>query len=380
MTMFAEIRGKLGFGCMRLPRTQDGQHDYEQTEEMVDLFLGAGFNYFDTAWSYAGSEENLRRTLCDRHPRSSYCLATKLSAWRAKTREEATAQFETSLERTGAGYFDFYLLHNLGERRTRSFDDFGIWDFVQEKKEQGLIRHLGFSMHSTPEELEAVLTAHPEVEFVQLQINYADWEAPGVQARRCYETARRFGKPIAIMEPVKGGLLARPPRQVQDIFTAAEPESSAASWALRAAADLEGVMVVLSGMSAREQMLDNLAVMKDFTGLTEAQRATITKAREAFARVPLIPCSSCDYCVKSCPGNISISGTFTAMNYFILYEDMKAARYWRDWYCFVRARKQASECLGCGACEEVCPQHIAIRDELERCREALWPENTNRLR
>lgn len=378
--MFAEIQGKLGFGFMRLPKEEDGSVDYDQTEEMVDLFLASGFNYFDTAWSYTGSEEALGRTLCRRHPRSSYLLATKLSAWRVQSREAAHAQLSTSLERTGAGYIDFYLLHNLGERRTRSFDDFGIWDFVQEKKAQGLIRHLGFSMHASPEELEAVLTAHPEVEFVQLQINYADWENPSVQARRCWEVARRFGKPVSIMEPVKGGLLARPPQSVQDIFTQAEPSGSAASWALRYAADLEGVMIVLSGMSTLAQMRDNIAVMQGFTGLTDAQRDVIARARDAFAGFPLIPCSSCDYCVKSCPAGISISGTFTAMNYLTLYEDMKAARYWRDWYCFVRARKQASECLKCGACMDVCPQHIAIPDELERCREALGPENTHAFR
>lgn len=225
--------------------------------------------------------------------------------------------------------------------------------------------------NSTPEELEEVLTAHPEAEFVQLQINYADWDYPAVQSRRCYETARRFGKPVIIMEPVKGGLLANPPTQVLDILKAAEPESSAASWALRFAASLEGLITVLSGMSNIEQMQDNLATMKGFTGLDAEQRATLHKARQALAAIPLIPCTTCNYCAKVCPNDIGISGSFTAMNYLTLYNDLAAAKHWEGWLVGGHGRKPASECLQCGECEQACPQHIAIRDELARVAAAL---------
>ncbi len=372
MSYLGETIGKLGFGLMRLPTLENGTIDIEQVKQMVDMYLGAGFTYFDTAWAYPGSEDAIRQALVERYPRSSYQLATKNAAWiNCKTREEAIGQFETSLRQTGAGYFDFYLLHNIGEGRTRYFEDYDMWTFVQEKKAQGLIKHIGFSFHSTPEELEEVLTAHPEAEFVQLQINYADWDYPAVQSRRCYETARRFGKPVIIMEPVKGGLLANPPKQVLDILKAAEPESSAASWALRFAASLEGLITVLSGMSNIEQMQDNLATMKGFTGLDAEQRATLHKAQQALAAIPLIPCTTCNYCAKVCPNDIGISGSFTAMNYLTLYNDLAAAKHWEGWLVGGHGRKPASECLQCGECEQACPQHIAIRDELARVAAAL---------
>lgn len=363
---------KLGFGLMRLPQ-KDGKIDIEQTKEMVDLFLGAGFTYFDTAWAYAGSEEAIREALVERYPREHYQLATKNAAWiGCKTREEAIAQFDTSLKRTGAGYFDFYLLHNLGESRTHYFDDFDLWSWVWEKKCEGLVKHVGFSFHSTPEELETILTAHPEMEFVQLQINYADWENPAVQSRACYEVARKHGKPVIIMEPVKGGMLATPPASVTEILKRAEPDSSPASWAIRFAADLDGVITVLSGMSDLAQMRDNLSHMKDFTRLTKEERATLSLAQEALRKIPLIPCTTCNYCAKVCPKNIGISGTFSALNCLTLYEDMARAKHQEEWLVSGHGKASATDCIQCGRCEQACPQHISIRKELERAAKEFY--------
>ncbi|KIR03726.1 Fe-S oxidoreductase [Lachnospiraceae bacterium TWA4] len=365
--MLGENIKKLGFGLMRLPK-KDEVIDIEQVKEMVDLFMDAGFTYFDTAWAYAGSEDAIRQALVERYPRESFQLATKNAAWiNCKTKEEAIAQFDTSLKQTGAGYFDFYLLHNLGEARTKYFDDFDMWNWVQEKKKEGLIKHVGFSFHSTPEELDEILTKHPEMEFVQLQINYADWENPAIQSRGVYEVARKHNKPVIIMEPVKGGILANPPEVVEKVFKEAEPSSSVASWAVRFAANLEGVLVVLSGMSSIEQMKDNLSYMKDFCGLDEKQVTTINKARAELNKIPLIPCTTCNYCAKVCPEDIGISGTFTAMNILNLYNNKAAAVHQENWLVGGHGRKKATECVKCGACEEACPQHISIREELERC-------------
>ena len=355
---------KLGFGLMRLPR-KDGKIDIEQTKVMVDMFLAAGFTYFDTAFVYEGSEDAIRQALVERYPREKYLLATKNAAWmKCACREDAIAQFETSLRRTGAGYFDFYLLHNLGQNRTAKFEEFDLWNWALEKKKEGLIRHLGFSLHASAEELDAILTAHPEAEFVQLQINYADWEDKGVQSRACYEVARRHGKPVVIMEPVKGGMLADPPATVQAPLRAVEPDSSPASWAIRFAADLDGVLTVLSGMSSIEQMKDNLSYMSTFTGLNETQKQAIAGAQKALSEIPLIPCTSCNYCAKVCPQHIAISAAFSIANRTSLYGN--AARGKADLANRVKNENLAfpSACIACGQCEEVCPQHIAIRDEL----------------
>ena len=369
-----ESIGKLGFGLMRLPKNDD-VIDIEQIKQMVDMFLDAGFTYFDTAWAYKGSEDAVRQALVERYPRDSYQLATKCAAWiDCKTRNDAIAQFETSLERTGAGYFDFYLLHNLGEHRTEKFDDFGLWDWILEQKAAGKIKHAGFSFHSTPEELDELLTAHPEMEFVQLQVNYADWENPSVQSRGCYEVARAHNKPVVIMEPVKGGMLANPPQPVRDVLEKADPDRSPAAWAIRFAADLEGVITVLSGMSNIEQMTDNLSFMKGFTGLSDAEQATLDRAREELAKIPLIPCTACNYCAKVCPMGVGISGTFMAMNMLTLYGDLKKAQDEEKWLVSEHNRKRATSCIKCSACEQACPQHIKIRDELVRCAGALGIE------
>ncbi len=369
MAYLGENIPKLGFGLMRLPMIGE-EVDIEQTKKMVDMFIESGFTYFDTAYGYLGgrSEKAAKAALVDRYPRESFQLATKLPAWAgAKDAEEAKQMFYTSLERTGAGYFDFYLLHNLGNDRTKVFDDFGIWNFVKDLKEKGLIKHLGFSMHDTPEALDKVLTEHPEVEFVQLQINYADWESESVQSRACYETARRHGKPVIIMEPVKGGSLSNLPESVASVFKKADPEASLSSWAVRYAASLEGLVTVLSGMSNMEQMEDNLKTMKAFKPLNEAEYAVVAEAVKALEAIERIPCTKCSYCTKDCPQQINIPGVFGAMNTITVYGNKAGAQ--GSYNFATRGGGKASDCLACGQCESACPQHIGIIEELKKCAE-----------
>ena len=362
---------KLGFGLMRLPKLADGQIDVEQVKGMVDTFMDAGFRYFDTAYGYdeGNSEKAAKAALVDRYPRDSFCLATKLPAFMAESKEAAEQMFYTSLERTGAGYFDFYLLHNLGPGRTEKFDEFGLWDFLAQRKAEGLIKHLGFSMHAEAEELDKVLTAHPEMEFVQLQINYADWEDDKVQSRACYEVCRKHGKPVIIMEPVKGGSLSNLPEEATVAMRKLAPQASNASWALRFAASLEGLVTVLSGMSTPEQMADNIRTMKDFQPLTDAERAALDETVAYLRSVPTIPCTSCRYCTKGCPQEINIPGVFSAVNTYKVYRNLIGAK---SGYGFAtRDHGKASDCIACGQCEAVCPQSIHIIDELKEAAELL---------
>ena len=311
--MSEQTKGKLGFGLMRLPKT-DEAIDVPQVCEMVDHFLAAGFTYFDTAYVYDGSEVAAKAALVDRHPRASYTLATKLHVGKCANAEEARKELETSLARTGAGYFDYYLLHALMANNVDKYEEFGLWDFVRELKANGTIRHYGFSFHDSPELLDKLLTEHPDVDFVQLQINYADWENPEVQSRACYEVARKHGKQVVIMEPVKGGALANPPEQVKALFDAAKPGASYASWALRFAASLDGVLAVLSGMSNLEQVDDNLATMSDFQPLNDAEQKVIQQAQHILGNSAAIACTACHYCTAGCPKKIAIPEIFAAAN------------------------------------------------------------------
>lgn len=366
MSYLGQAIPKLGFGLMRLPMLGEDV-DIEQTKQMVDKFLEAGFTYFDTAYGYLGgkSEEAVKTALVDRYPRESFQLATKLPAWAGPTTaEEAKAMLQTSLKRTGAGYFDFYLLHNCGDERTAAFDKFGIWDYALEQKEKGVLKHVGFSFHDKADVLDELLTKHPEMEFVQLQINYADWEDSSVQSRKCYEVARKHGKPVIIMEPIKGGLLATPPQPVADILQKADPEKNLPSWALRFAASLDGIITVLSGMSTLGQMEENLLTMKNFQPLSQKELEVIGQAREALSKVPSIPCTSCQYCVKGCPQGISIPSLFSAMNTNLIYGNLERAK--GNYGFATRGKGKASDCIQCGQCESVCPQHISIIQELEK--------------
>ncbi|SFN66632.1 hypothetical protein SAMN04487831_102349 [Pseudobutyrivibrio sp. UC1225] len=366
---FGENTPKLGFGLMRLPKEagNPSKIDIEQTKKMVDMFMEAGLTYFDTAFVYDGgeSEKAAKIALVDRYPRESYTLATKLGAFAAHDEESAKQELLTSLERTGAGYIDYYLLHALSEGNLKKYEEWHLWDYVKEMKEKGLIKHYGFSFHDTPERLDEILTAHPDAEFVQLQINYADWNNPNVQSRGCYEVARKHGKSIVVMEPIKGGTLANPPAAVRELLKGANPNTSIASWAIRFVASLDGIITVLSGMSNVEQMADNLSYMSSFKPLSDEEQQVISKAQDILDSIDSIPCTSCHYCTDGCPMQIPIPEIFSARNKQLIWEQIEAGK--QDYEKATKDRGIASACVQCGQCESVCPQHINIIERLQDC-------------
>lgn len=364
-TVLEENIQKLGFGLMRLPMNGE-EVDIEQTKKMVDEFMAAGLNYFDTAYVYIGgkSEVALKEAVVDRYPRDSFRCASKLPLFDMKDPSEMMPIFQTSLDRAGLEFYDFYLLHALNKDTAKKADELGAWQFIAEQKAAGKIRHIGFSFHDSAEVLDEILTKHPEAEFVQLQINYADWESDNVQSRKCYEVARRHNKPIIIMEPVKGGSLAAMTPEAQQIFKDANPEMSVPSWAVRYAASLEGVLVVLSGMSTEAQLHDNVSYMKDFKPLTEEEHGIVKKVVDLLNSIPTIPCTGCKYCVDGCPQKINIPQIFRTMNSYTLYNNLEDAK--RSYGHITHEGGKASECLQCGACESHCPQHIEIIETLKK--------------
>ncbi len=358
---------KLGFGLMRLPH-KGPFTDIEQVKTMVDMFLEAGFTYFDTAFVYLGSEAAIKKALVDRYPRDRYTLCTKLNASMIAPNEKAAKQqFYTSLERTGAGYFDYYLLHALMENNYKRYDKFRIWDYVADLKAQGAVRHFGFSFHAGPELLDAILIEHPEVDFVQLQINYADWESPSVSSRANYEVARKHGKSIVVMEPVKGGKLADPPEEIKRLFKEYHPDMSCASWAIRFAASLDGIMTVLSGMSDIEQMRDNISYMRDFKPLDDEELKIIREAQRIMGASPAIPCTACRYCVEGCPADIHIPEILAALNKRLVDGRLEEAA--EMYSAAAENGGKAGDCIGCLQCENVCPQRIGITGQLKKAAE-----------
>ena len=362
-----ENRLKLGFGLMRLPKLEDGTIDVEQTKKMVDLFMEAGGTYFDTAYAYQGSEDAIRQALVERYPRDSYTLASKLMCSPdIGSEEEAKKEFDITLERTQAGYLDYYLLHAIQRGNYKKYEEFHIWDFARELREKGLVRHYGFSFHGDPELLKELLAEHPDVDFVQLQINYADWENPGVKSRENLEICRAHNKPVIVMEPVKGGILADPIPTVREILDKADPEASYASWAVRFVASQEGIFKVLSGMSSLEQMENNLSYMRDFRPLNEAEEKVIEAVQKAIDADQSIPCTGCRYCTEGCPMGIPIPDIFTVEN---RRKGSPEFRTKREYAIVTIGKGKASDCIQCGQCESVCPQHLPIISLLEKCRE-----------
>lgn len=360
---------KLGYGLMRLPQTDPNDPtaiDMEATASLVDAFMERGGDYFDTAWMYCGhnSENVLRRAVTERYPRERFRVATKLHSGFLQTKEDRDRIFYEQLKKTGLTYFDYYLLHGIEEGSYPKYTQLDCFSWLKEKKEQGLVRKIGFSFHASAEVLEQILTEHPEMEFVQLQLNYLDWESEDVQSRRCYEVARRHNLPIIVMEPVKGGTLASVPPVVESLFRAAHPDWSVASWAMRFVSQLPGVMMVLSGMSEMQQVLDNAASVDDPTLLTEEDHAILRRAVAILNSQESIPCTGCAYCVEGCPMQIPIPRCFSLYNEERQEERQEEradkAAIAAEYRSAVAGHGKASACIGCGQCEAVCPQHLPI--------------------
>ena len=364
---------KFGFGLMRMPLldpNNDASVDVEQVKEMVDLFMSKGFTYFDTAIMYNGfaSQRVVKEAIVDRYPRDSFTIATKLHNAFFNSPEEREKIFQDQLEQTGAGYFDYYLLHGIEAGSYPKYEQFDCFGWLLEKKAQGLVRHAGFSFHDSPELLDDILTKHPEMEFVQIQLNYLDWESEWIQSRAVYEVATKHGKPVIVMEPVKGGTLAKVPEEARKLLKEAQPDLSVPSWAIRFAASQDNVMMVLSGMSSLEQMRDNISYMDDFKPLTEDEIGLTRKVADIINAQIAVPCTGCSYCTDGCPMSIPIP------KYFSLYnEDMREDLEEKGWTVnFSNYEKltehfgKAADCIACGQCEGVCPQHLPIIDLMQK--------------
>ena len=357
---------KLGFGLMRLPEA-NGRIDLNQVCQMADAYLAAGMNYFDTAYVYHGgnSEKIVKEALAKRHPRDSFMVATKLPAWCMKAKADRDRIFNEQLERCGLTYFDFYLLHSVEDGGNgATYDRLDCYRWAMQKKAEGKIRHFGFSFHGSPEYLEKTLDAHPEVEFVQIQLNYADWENPVVRSGRLYEILRARNIPMVIMEPVKGGTLAKLTPDLEARLRAVRPDRSMASWALRFVGSLPGVMTILSGMSAPDQMADNLATFTRFEPLSAQEQAALEEVRRIMLDVPRIGCTACRYCTDGCPMNIAIPDVFRAVNTMKLYhEEFRPKNFYSG--LISQGHGRAADCVACGQCEGVCPQHLPIIELLK---------------
>lgn len=365
---------KLGFGLMRLPMVNE-QVDIEKLKTLVDAFMERGFTYFDTAMPYhrGNSEIAFREAVVKRYPRESYTITDKLSFFMMKEKEDMEAFFAGQLERIGLDYIDYYFLHGLSLDTYKQALEWGAFEFVGKLKEEGKIKHIGISFHDRADVLEEILSHHPEIELVQIQLNYLDWEDANIQSKLCYEVCEKYNKPVAIMEPLKGGALVNVVDEVKQIFEDANKEMSVASWGIRFAATPKNVMVVLSGMNEMEQLVDNMSYMNEFVPLSESELNVIDKATNVLKSSIAVPCTGCRYCIEEneCSMNIAIP------DYFNIYNNLKrfgqkqmmvAYTYYNN---IAKTHSKASACIECGLCEHVCPQHLSIRDYLKDVAEVL---------
>lgn len=359
---------KLGFGLMRLPLNDANDPtsiNLEEFKSMADAFIARGFTYFDAAYPYHNEkcEDAFRKAVAERYPRERYILADKMPVWLVERDEQLEEIFDLQLKRCGVDYFDYYLVHSLNKAYYDNAQRHHAFEFVSKKQAEGRIRHIGFSFHDDSALLEQILDDHPESEFVQLQINYLDWNDPTIQSRECYEVARTHGKLVTVMEPVKGGMLARIPANAEKLFREYDNAASPASWAIRYAASLPGVLVVLSGVSNIAQMNDNTTFMSKFRPFGDTEQAVVAQARKIIHDSIAIPCTACHYCTDGCPQHICIPEYFALYNTVSQFKDKRNCL----WYYNVLAqtRGKASDCIGCGQCEEHCPQHLSIVDDLK---------------
>ncbi len=358
---------KIGFGLMRLPET-DGVIDIDKVCKMADAYLDAGFNYFDTAYVYHGgnSERAVKEAIVKRHPRDSFTIATKLPAWSIHSFEDRDKIFNEQLERCGVDYFDFYLLHSIEDGN--NYDTYVKYDCFNwgiQKRAEGKIKHFGFSYHGTPELLVKIVDSHPEIEFVQIQLNYADWDNPLVHSGELYKILSERNIPIIVMEPCKGGKLANHDEECTEILKSVRPDRSVASWAFRFVGSLPGVTTILSGMSTQEQMDDNMETFKNFEPLSDEERKAIDKVIEAMFRVEQIGCTACRYCVDGCPMSISIPDVISAINTKRKFPGDMRPQFFYNGLIARDGNGKASDCIGCGQCEGVCPQHLPIIEILK---------------
>lgn len=371
MSIDLSVMPKLGFGLMRLPEN-GGVIDHDHVCRMVDKYMAAGMNYFDTAYIYHGgkSEEAAREAIVKRYPRESFMIATKLPAWELKGKEDVEKVFNDQLQKVGVDYFDFYLLHSVEDGS--NYDTYVKYDCFEwglKKQAEGKIKHFGFSYHGSPELLEEILDKHPTPEFVQIQFNYLDRTNPVVRSQRLYEILRDRNIPIIVMEPVRGGMLASMAPEIEAKFKAVRPDKSIASWALRFVASLPGIMTILSGMSSEEQMDDNIGTFKNFEPLTDEEFAVVDEVTEKLLGIPQIGCTACKYCCDGCPMQISIPDVFRTINTLRRYpDDWRSKNFYAG---LVQRSGKASDCVACGQCEGVCPQHLPIIELLKEAAEIL---------